>query len=562
MIKIFFTLSFCINIFFLFLYPAKDTNEDKQAPLFRGPFFSEKEEAFVKERRKKVLEQLKTVFPEECSTIQEPENAPVIAVVGSGGGYRAMISTTGFLRGLEAIKILDTTTYCAGLSGSTWCIAPWIIKDKPLTEFSHQLRENVRECFELKLLDPKPVISYLLTIKKKDLRKPTLCDGWGTALASIFFKEDGPTAEKNPPGTNYTLLSVAEKINPEKYPLPLFTAIFSKSHPYEWMEFTPFSIGSSYINTHLKAQNLGYHFLNGEIILRPAQTSLSYLLGLFGSAYAFEYNKVLDFIIDKIESNLSEKAKKQFSSIFEYIKKPLTTLAATSKPVIKTSQNITTALYEKVWGKNNSLPSERPEAHLGEIPVNVEEKYRMSPPILPNFTRGLSPEFFKDDYFYTLVDAGLDFNIPFPPLLERKIDLYIVFDASSNTALLDTKNNAMVGAADYAKRKNYPFPSIEKLKDADSNPIEKRVIVLNDDNHNCPTIIYIPNLVEITTLKFSYSGQEFDDLENGAYKTVIEAEEIIKKTIRDVIKKVQDQSFNQPSIEQKIIEQKNRRCIP
>lgn len=45
---------------------------------------------------------------------------PVIAVVGSGGGFRAMVGFSGVMKALYDSGVLDCATYVAGLSGSTW----------------------------------------------------------------------------------------------------------------------------------------------------------------------------------------------------------------------------------------------------------------------------------------------------------------------------------------------------------------------------------------------------------------------------------------------------------
>ncbi|HEX4068496.1 MAG TPA: hypothetical protein VHX42_00195, partial [Candidatus Babeliales bacterium] len=52
---------------------------------------------------------------------------PTIAFVGSGGGYRAMLCTTGFMVGAEKIGLVDAATYIAALSGSTWALGTWMM---------------------------------------------------------------------------------------------------------------------------------------------------------------------------------------------------------------------------------------------------------------------------------------------------------------------------------------------------------------------------------------------------------------------------------------------------
>ncbi len=51
---------------------------------------------------------------------------PTIAMVCSGGGYRAMLGTIGSLSGLKRIGLLDTVTYISSLSGSTWALGVWM----------------------------------------------------------------------------------------------------------------------------------------------------------------------------------------------------------------------------------------------------------------------------------------------------------------------------------------------------------------------------------------------------------------------------------------------------
>lgn len=47
---------------------------------------------------------------------------PVVAILGSGGGFRAMVGFSGVMKALYESGILDCATYIAGLSGSTWLV--------------------------------------------------------------------------------------------------------------------------------------------------------------------------------------------------------------------------------------------------------------------------------------------------------------------------------------------------------------------------------------------------------------------------------------------------------
>ena len=56
------------------------------------------------------------------------DETPTVAVMGSGGGIRAMVGYLGCLKALEDMGVLDSTTYLSGLSGSTWYDENKIVK--------------------------------------------------------------------------------------------------------------------------------------------------------------------------------------------------------------------------------------------------------------------------------------------------------------------------------------------------------------------------------------------------------------------------------------------------
>ncbi|GAA5807883.1 hypothetical protein MFLAVUS_001263 [Mucor flavus] len=53
----------------------------------------------------------------------ELEDIPNIAIASSGGGYRAMVSCSGYLKAMSEAGILDCVLYMAGVSGSTWAMS-------------------------------------------------------------------------------------------------------------------------------------------------------------------------------------------------------------------------------------------------------------------------------------------------------------------------------------------------------------------------------------------------------------------------------------------------------
>ncbi|KAK7163891.1 hypothetical protein R3I94_002564 [Phoxinus phoxinus] len=83
-----------------------------------GHSLNKKEEEFVDNRRKDVLQSLKKIKI-YCSENEVPN----IALLGSGGGERAMVGLLGSLDQLQKAGLLDCVLYLSGVSGSTWCMA-------------------------------------------------------------------------------------------------------------------------------------------------------------------------------------------------------------------------------------------------------------------------------------------------------------------------------------------------------------------------------------------------------------------------------------------------------
>lgn len=48
------------------------------------------------------------------------KQVPVVAIMATGGGARAMTSLYGQLSGLKKLNLLDCITYISGTSGSAW----------------------------------------------------------------------------------------------------------------------------------------------------------------------------------------------------------------------------------------------------------------------------------------------------------------------------------------------------------------------------------------------------------------------------------------------------------
>jgi hypothetical protein len=95
--------------------PHRNPEIEKDARVWTGNEICAEEIAFYEKRReftRKALARYLGVNEMEV----DARDVPNIAVAGSGGGYRAMIGTTGYFKAMKACGLFDCVTYMAGIS--------------------------------------------------------------------------------------------------------------------------------------------------------------------------------------------------------------------------------------------------------------------------------------------------------------------------------------------------------------------------------------------------------------------------------------------------------------
>uniref|UniRef100_W5NJ61 PLA2c domain-containing protein n=1 Tax=Lepisosteus oculatus TaxID=7918 RepID=W5NJ61_LEPOC len=232
---------------------------------------SKGEEEAVAKRREIVNADLKTLLGKELPMQQ----TPVIAILGSGGGLRAMIALLGSLCGLKETGLLDSAMYLCGVSGSTWAMS--------------SVCENPSWVKELDLLVTKILASLgssgfgfskdrLLEASKTDVFSCT--NIWGTLIVSQMIKK---LYTCTLPEHNDPLIS-------GKLPYPIYAAIdkdlLNTEKTEMWFEFTPYEAGFPAYGAFISTKNFGSQFEKGELKHPHPQHDLCYLQGLWGSALA------------------------------------------------------------------------------------------------------------------------------------------------------------------------------------------------------------------------------------------------------------------------------------
>ncbi|XP_073913972.1 cytosolic phospholipase A2 gamma-like [Castor canadensis] len=225
------------------------------------------------------------------------DEAPVIAVLGSGGGLRAHFACLGVLIQLKNHGLLDVITYLAGVSGSTWALSSFYTNSGNV--------EHIEAVLEHRF-DPENWSiwdSLQKTIEAASLENYSLTDFWAYIVVSRQTREFQDSL----------LSSIKKHVEKGTLPYPIFAAIDNDLHPVwkdhktrkSWFEFTPHHAGYPALQAYIPITQFGSQFENGRLVKSAPERDLSFLRGLWGSAIAnTEENK--KFIWDEFLS-LKEK---------------------------------------------------------------------------------------------------------------------------------------------------------------------------------------------------------------------------------------------------------------
>jgi len=406
------------------------------------------------------------------------EEVPNIAFCFSGGGYRAMIGTLGSLLGAREIGFLNSIEYMSSLSGSTWLLSTWTTLGMPLEQLKENLRKKVDKDFaNIISLDMSELIEVLFRKRLFDQDR-SLVDLYGALLADKLLKDAGIDSQKVPLSETIPLFKDG------KWPFPIYTAI-DVTACYEWFEFTPFEIGSSYLNAFVPSWAFGRKFEDGASKDFAPEQSLGFLMGIWGSAFAADFEQIVDELFNKMKS----------LSVFDIINFAVT------------------------------------QTCIGDV--------RISPAHAFNFTYDMYGSPMRNIKELTLVDAGIDFNLPFPPLLrpERDVDIIIACDYSAGI----WTSSALKGAEEYAQTRGIKFPKI------DYSTVAKDIISIFKDEDG-PVVIYLPliknseysddfnpqNAKFCNTFNFEYSSSEFELLSGLTKFNIVSNKDLILGTIKEV----------------------------
>ncbi|XP_013774109.1 cytosolic phospholipase A2-like [Limulus polyphemus] len=515
---------------------------------------------FLKHRKQKVLKGLQSFLKEDI--VDDEDETPVIAVMGSGGGFRALTCLSGVFKGLSETGILDCVTYVAGLSGSAWYLSTLYSHSKfPVEGPGHiqeELKRNIGQS-PFRLLGPRrffPYVNSILT-KYRNGQPVSFTDFFGHLLGDTLLKDN--TAEKKK-----KLSDQQAKIDAGQSPLPLYTCLHVKKDIaapvyHEWLEFSPYEVGIAKYGTFMKTEHFGCKFYKGKIIKFFEEQPLHYLQGVWGSAFTILFKRLIqnktrigNFLSSKTEEDTvdttntvqqnatqiknynAEEEEEQLRDCLEQLAVAQSEEADDEESsdsedeTDKSDGNITKSKekdgYMKIAFKqmidsicsSSVFNNRRGRAGmilnplLGLVLIPMREFSPISPitPSDDQWYKGINQPANTQTKSLYLVDGGLTFNLPFPLLLRppRNVKIILTFDFSGRPSDDTHPFKELLRSEQWAQRNGLLFPPIkDHVEQLIKEPIRECYLFEDPNNSSCPIIIHFP-LVNVNFRRFKEPG--------------------------------------------------------
>ncbi|KAM0724288.1 hypothetical protein Q7P37_000170 [Cladosporium fusiforme] len=378
-----------------------------------------------------------------------PDDVPIIAMCGSGGGLRALVAGTSSYYSAQQAGLFDCATYTAGVSGSCWLQTLYY---SSIGQTSHRRlidhfkdRLGVHIAFPpaaLGLLSQAPTNKFLLSgIVEKLKGVPDaefgLVDIYGTLLAGRLLV---PKGELRVSDWDLKVSNQRYFVDQGDQPLPIYAAVRheiperdddgrealpgttqppTKSDYFQWFEWTPYEFFCEELSAGIPTWAVGRNWHGGQNVLREnglflPEVKVPLMLGIWGSAFC--------------------------ATLSHYYKE--------IRPVIVGS-GVGSGLDQLLTQKDEDMTKVHP----------------FDPASIPNFALGLRgqlpptcPKSIHTASHLRLMDAGMSNNLPIYPLLRpgRDIDVIVAFDASADAAS-DNWIKVAEGYARQRKIKGWPM---------------------------------------------------------------------------------------------------------
>ncbi|KAL1922471.1 uncharacterized protein VTP21DRAFT_10010 [Calcarisporiella thermophila] len=418
----------------------------------RGTDMSAEERAFLMHRIPKVREAFARYIGVPVEEVHE-EDVPIVALAGSGGGYRAMIATGATVRAMKQTGAFDCLSYFAGVSGSTWTVMQFYSVahcDPEMLCHLHREHLNLHPASPSTLFDvlasdtsATQMIFGGLRIKQEAQLPVRIVDLFGSIIASRLLLDNCKRIRPE----HWRLSNQRRWVDNGSQPMPIYSAVrherpwknyAAESDPfddrlsveneatdawYQWFEFSPYWVGNDELQVWVPTWGFGRHFVNGRSVNFLPEQDLGLMNAMWGGALAAP---------------------------------------------------ISMYLYQLQRGLPKGFLRNLMEKIVKEIPSNVSAIHPIQAPTNPNFFyKAVESPTNKSAYStpkLKLMDAGFDNNLPLYSFVNpnRPVDLVIAVDSSS-----DVDQDFMVRYSEFARRKGIRWTKIHPVS-SPSPPLPRR----------------------------------------------------------------------------------------
>ncbi|KAI5099149.1 LOW QUALITY PROTEIN: cytosolic phospholipase A2 [Silurus meridionalis] len=560
----------------------------------------DKEKMFRETRRDRVMLGIKKFLnmenPRFLPTSQN--EVPTIAIVGSGGGFRAMVGFSGVMKALYESGVLDCATYVAGLSGSTWYMSMLYshpeFPEKGPRDINQELMKSVSSS-PLKLLMPQHIKRYIKALWKKK------ASGQPVTFTDIFGMLIGETLI--PGRMDTTLSTLQDKVNHGQCPLPLFTCLHVKPNVSElmfadWVEFSPYEIGMAKYGTFMAPELFGSKFFMGSVVKKYDENPLHFLMGVWGSAFSILFNRVIgvketagcsstmeeeleqikpEHILGNDTTDNEEELRRMGTESSEAEEERQRNAQASWVQRMFTSIVGDTVLFNTREGRAGKVHNFMLGLNLNSMPFTPRHPFQTQLSVEDEVDAVTDPNEFVHIYEpldvrskkIHVVDSGLTFNLPYPIILrpQRGVDLIISFDFSARPSDSSPPFKELLLAEKWARMNKLPFPKID-VKVFDREGLQEcYVFKPRPEDKQCPTVIHfvlanihfrefkapgVPRETDkekefadfdifddpetpYSTFNFQYSNQAYKQLHDLMEFNTLNNIELIKDAIKDSI---------------------------
>ncbi|KAI9266029.1 acyl transferase/acyl hydrolase/lysophospholipase [Sporodiniella umbellata] len=436
----------------------------------------------------------------------DDRDLPVIGIASSGGGYRAMIGLVGYIQAFRQSGIWDCVRYVSGISGSCWAMSMYY---HPRMEVNPKaLAEHLKAHCDVHWANMSAFLQTLTISPEhtKNLLGGIIQRGTRAHLVDLFGVFLGTSLWGGLPQTFRPsgISTQQEIIAKGQEPMPIYCVVrhdSEKKDIYQWFEFTPYEMGSEDLEAWIPTWAFGRTFKEGKNTNHLPEQPLEIMNGMFGSAFA--------------------------ASLVHF--------------------------YQEFRHYLNKNFREKMDAIVKEHELSMSNIHPISPSSFPN-------PFGKDDLL--LMDAGMDNNIPFYPLLRdgRDVDAILAVDLSADIQTAPHFKRA----ESYVKRRGIEgWP-----KDAgwrEDKPLGTCTVFdsqATEKDHKRPiTLIYFPFILNpsydnkfdpqtakfCSTWNFVYQKDQVDQVIGLAEANVNENLETVKETLIEIYKKKKQQRLAKES---------------